>query len=163
MSSIPGPPAAPRVFRRGWVGAIIGAIIASAVVILIALLVIPDLLPVTTSRGVRATLALAVAVIGVGLVWFSAFWLRNIRVEVTPDAVEVRRPGQVLHRIERQGTEFSGHVTKQRTNGIPTGKLYRLIARAPSEGFTAELPGFRARTFELLLATLHAQDGPIIR
>lgn len=152
-----------RVFRRNPVTPVLAAIVISVVNSGIAVFAIPEFLPIATTRQTRAILAIAVAVVAVIATWAVIMWTRNIRVVVTQDAVEVRRPFQVLHTVPRAGAEFGGRVTRERTWGIQSGATYELLGRTPSTGFTQVLPWFSRRTFEALVAELRGEPAPVSR
>lgn len=150
------PSGGPVVFRGSLARRALSALILSAILGALALFVLPSFLPVTTSRSTRATLAITVAVIVVALVWGSALWYANTRVIVDGDAVEIRRPGQLLHRWDRSTAMFTSRITKRYTNGIPSGVDRTLIVESPGRSDEVNLPLSREAFTELvaLLAPL---------
>lgn len=124
MTSAPGE----RVtFRGSLARRALGALVVSALLGSAALFLLPSVLPVTTNRSTRATLAIIAAVIVVVLIWGSALWQSNTRVVVDATSVEIRRPGQLIHRWDRATSLFSSRITKRYTNGIPSGVDRTLI------------------------------------
>ncbi|MBF4562637.1 hypothetical protein ITJ43_10840 [Microbacterium sp. VKM Ac-2870] len=114
-------------FRGSLARRALGALVLSAVLGSAALFLLPSVLPVTTNRSTRATLAIIATVIVVILVWGSALWQSNTRVVVDAASVEIRRPGQLIHRWDRATSTFSSRITKRYTNGIPSGVDRTLI------------------------------------
>jgi len=143
-------------FRGSLARRALGALVLSVVLGAAALFLLPQLLPVTTTRSMRATLAITAAVIIVVLIWGNALWHANTRVVVDGDTVEIRRPGQLLHRWERSTSEFTSRVTKRYTNGIPSGVDRTLIVLSPGRRDEVNVPLSRERFTELvaLLAPL---------
>jgi len=148
-------------FRGSLARRALGALVLSVVLGAAALFVLPQLLPVTTTRSMRATLAITAAVIIVLLIWGSALWHANTRVVVDGDAVEIRRPGQLLHRWERSTSSFTSRVTKRYTNGIPSGVDRTLIVQSPGRRDEVNVPLSRDRFTELvaLLSPLAADSS----
>ncbi|MDC7803916.1 hypothetical protein [Microbacterium sp.] len=138
------------VFRGSLARRALGALVLSAVLGALALFALPSFLPVTTSRSTRATLAITAAVIVVALVWGSALWYANTRVIVDRDAVEIRRPGQLLHRWERSNAAFTSRITKRYTNGIPSGVDRTLIVESPGRRDEVNVPLSREAFTELV-------------
>ncbi|TGY36120.1 hypothetical protein E5344_10045 [Microbacterium laevaniformans] len=138
------------VFRGSLARRALGALVLSAILGALALFALPSFLPVTTSRSTRATLAITAAVIVVALVWGSALWYANTRVIVDRDAVEIRRPGQLLHRWERSNAAFTSRITKRYTNGIPSGVDRTLIVESPGRRDEVNVPLSREAFTELV-------------
>lgn len=138
------------VFRGSLARRALGALVLSAILSALALFALPSFLPVTTSRSTRATLAITAAVIVVALVWGSALWYANTRVIVDRDAVEIRRPGQLLHRWERSNAAFTSRITKRYTNGIPSGVDRTLIVESPGRRDEVNVPLSREAFTELV-------------
>lgn len=138
------------VFRGSLARRALGALVLSAILGALALFALPSFLPVTTSRSTRATLAITAAVIVVALVWASALWYANTRVIVDRDAVEIRRPGQLLHRWERSNAAFTSRITKRYTNGIPSGVDRTLIVESPGRRDEVNVPLSREAFTELV-------------
>ncbi|EXJ52132.1 hypothetical protein [Microbacterium sp. MRS-1] len=138
------------VFRSSLARRALGALVLSAILGALALFALPSFLPVTTSRSTRATLAITAAVIVVALVWGSALWYANTRVIVDRDAVEIRRPGQLLHRWERSNAAFTSRITKRYTNGIPSGVDRTLIVESPGRRDEVNVPLSREAFTELV-------------
>lgn len=138
------------VFRGSLARRALGALVLSAILGALALFALPSFLPVTTSRSTRAALAITAAVIVVALVWGSALWYANTRVIVDRDAVEIRRPGQLLHRWERSNAAFTSRITKRYANGIPSGVDRTLIVESPGRRDEVNVPLSREAFTELV-------------
>lgn len=143
----------PLVFRRHPVRAVVGAIVLSAVLSAATLFLLPRFLPRTMPIADRGVVVLVVA-IALTLAVFAGFlWFRNVRVVVTPDAVEIGRAGN-RESYPRAVTAFRPRVTEHRTNGLPSGTTRALVVYSGDREITIELPGYTRATFNALMAEL---------
>lgn len=143
----------PVVFRRGILPTVLRAIVVSAVALTAALFLIPQIVPRGMSLSDRTLLLTFVAVVLLVVVWGTLFWLRNVRVVVSRDVVEIGRPGS-REAFERATTEFRSRVTEHRTNGVRSGTTRTLIVGRNGVEREFELPGFSRAAFNELMAQL---------
>lgn len=148
-----------RVFRRHPARTAVGAIVVSAMLSAAALFILPQFLPRLMDLSTRGAIVLVVAIALTAAVWVGAFWLRNIRVVVGPDAVEIGRPGN-RETYSRATTAFRSRITEHRTNGLPSGTTRALILHTAGREVTIELPGFTRATFNELMAMLNPIAPP---
>lgn len=146
--------AAERVFRRHPVRVAVGALVLSVVLSAAALFIIPQFIPFTVDRPTRGMIVLIVAIALTAAVWTGAFWFRNMRVVVGPDAVEIGRPGN-RETYSRATTAFRSKITEHRTNGLRSGTTRALVVHSAGREITVELPGFTRATFNELIAALN--------
>ena len=144
---------AERVFRRHPLRIALGALVLSAVLSTAALFIIPVLLPRTMNISTRGQIVLAAAIALTIAVWVGAFWLRNIRVIVRPDTVEIGRPGGTQS-YPRATTAFRSKVTEHRTNGLRTGTTRALVVWTDGRETLIDLPGYSRTMFNELMAEL---------
>jgi hypothetical protein len=161
MSQVSAVPAE-RVFRRHPVRIAIGALVLSAVLSAAALFLIPPLLPRNMGISTRGQIVLVAVIVLIAAVWTGSFWLRNIRVVVRPETVEIGRPGG-MQSYPRDTTAFRSKVTEHRTNGLRTGTTRALVVWTGGRESVIDLPGFRRTTFNELMAELApiAQPAPV--
>lgn len=149
VSTVP----AERVFRRHPLRIALGALLLSAVVSAAALFIIPGLLPRNMNISTRGQIVLVAAIVLTIAVWVGSFWLRNIRVIVRPDTVEIGRPGG-MQAYPRATTAFRSKVTEHRTNGLRTGTTRALVVWTDGRETVIDLPGFTRAAFNELMAVL---------
>lgn len=159
MSQVSAPVAA-RVFRRHPLRTAVGALVLSVVFSAAVLFLLPKFLPRTMNISTRGTVVLVVAIAITLVVWIGSFWLRNIRVVVTPDTVQIGRAGKV-ETFARDVTGFRSHITEHRTNGFRSGTTRALIVLSGGREITVELPGFTRATFNELMALLTPVSQPV--
>jgi len=144
---------AERIFRRHPFRIALGALVLSVVLSAAALFIIPVLLPRTMNISTRGQIVLVAAIALTIAVWVGAFWLRNIRVVVRPDTVDIGRPGG-MQTYARATTAFRSKVTEHRTNGFRTGTSRALVVWTDGRETVIDLPGFTRTTFNELMAEL---------
>lgn len=142
-----------RVFRRHPLRIALGALVLSLVLSAAALFIIPVLLPRNMSISTRGQIVLVAVVVLTIAVWVGAFWLRNIRVIVRPDTVEIGRPGGT-QTYARAATVFRSKVTEHRTNGLRTGTTRALVVWTDGRETLIDLPGYSRTMFNELMAEL---------
>lgn len=142
-----------RVFRRHPARAAVSAIVLSAVLSAAALFILPQFLPRRMDLSTRGMIVLAVAIALTLIVFVSTFWLRNTRVVVRADSVEVGRAGN-REVYDRATTGFRSKITEHRTNGLRSGITRALVVYSGGREITVELPGFTRATFNDLMAVL---------
>lgn len=148
-----------RVFRRHPARAAIGALVLSAALSTATLFLLPRLLPRTMDLSTRGLVVAVVAIALTAAVVVSTFWLRNMRVAVRPDSVEIGRPG-ARETYDRATTGFRSLITEHRTNGLRSGVTRALIVHSAGREITVELPGFTRATFNELMAALVPVAAP---
>ncbi len=143
-----------QVFRQNPVRAVLGALALALLLDVIALVIIPQLLPDTIYTSGRFTIVFsAIAVITV-VVLIGMLWLRNLQVRVTPETVVIGRPGK-WETYPRATTVFRTHITEHRTNGVRSGTTRALLVHTGAGERTVPLPGFSRTVFNELVATLN--------
>lgn len=152
---------AAQVFRVALAPRIVWSVILSIVVASAASPVLRGVLPRDWDRELRSAVIVGAIVVVVALIWFVALWAQALRVVVTADSVEVRRPFQRMHGWARAGTRFSSSVTQHRTNGLPSGATRALVAVDGSGATTVNLPGMSRRTFNALMTTIAPVEAPV--
>lgn len=150
-----------RVFRRHPLRIFVGALVLAAVLSTATLFILPSFLPRGMNISSRGRIVLVVAIGLTIAVFVGAFWLRNIRVVVRPDAVEIGRAG-ARETFPRSSTVFRSKITEHRTNGLPSGTTRALIVQSGDREITIELPGFTRATFNELMAHLNPITPPPI-
>ncbi|MGJ0389987.1 hypothetical protein [Microbacterium sp. CGR1] len=148
-----------RVFRRHPGRALVSAVLLSAALSAAALFILPQFLPRGMNISTRGTIVLVVAIALTLLIFGSTFWLRNTRVVVRADSVEVGRPGS-REVFDRATTGFRSKITEHRTNGIRSGITRALIIHNGGREITVELAGFTRATFNDLMAMLNPIASP---
>lgn len=148
-----------RVFRRHPGRALVSAVLLSAALSAAALFVLPQFLPRGMNISTRGTIVLVVAIALTLLIFGSTFWLRNTRVVVRADSVEVGRAGN-REVFDRATTGFRSKITEHRTNGIRSGITRALIIHNGGREITVELVGFTRATFNDLMAMLNPIAPP---
>ncbi|MET0162169.1 MAG: hypothetical protein ABW204_05895 [Microbacteriaceae bacterium] len=152
---------AAQVFRAALAPRIVWSVILTVVVAFAASPLLRGILPREWDRELRSAVILAAIVVVVALIWFVALWAQAIRVVVTQDSVEVRRPFQRMHGWARASTRFSSSVTQHRTNGLPSGATRALVAVDGFGATTVNLPGMGRRTFNALMTTIAPVEAPV--
>lgn len=142
-----------REFRRSILPTVLGGVITTALLSVVALFLIPAFVPPTMSISGRMLLFVAVVVVLIIVVGGTLFWLRDIRVIVTADAVTIGRAGS-RQTFARDTSVFRSRITEHRTNGFRTGTTRALIVHSGGRETSFELPGFSRTTFNELMATL---------
>ncbi len=137
-----------------------GALVLSVVFSALVLFLLPKFLPRTMNISTRGVVVLVVAVAITAIVWVGSFWLRNIRVIVGPDTVEIGRPG-ATEVYPRATTVFGSKITEHRTNGLPSGTTRALAVHTGTRETVIELPGFTRSTFNELMALLRPAAQPL--
>lgn len=148
-----------RVFRRHPLRVFVGALVLAAALSTAALFILPTLLPRAMNISTRGSIVLVAAIVLTAAVFVGAFWLRNIRVVVRPDTVEIGRAGN-RETFSRATTVFRSKITEHRTNGLPSGTTRALIVHSGDREITIELPGFTRATFNELMAQLNPIAPP---
>ncbi|KQQ67118.1 hypothetical protein ASF63_07795 [Microbacterium sp. Leaf320] len=148
-----------RVFRRHPARSVVSAILLSAALSAAALFILPQFLPRRMDLSTRGTIVLVVAVVLTLVIFVSIFWLRNTRVVVRADSVEVGRAGN-REVFDRATTAFRSKITEHRTNGIRSGITRALIIHNGGREITVELVGFTRATFNDLMAMLNPIAPP---
>ena len=148
-----------RAFRRHPARAVVSAILLSAVLSAATLFILPQFLPRRMDLSTRGMIVLAVAIALTLVVFVSILWLRNTRIVVRPDQVEVGRAGN-REVYDRATTAFRSKITEHRTNGLRSGITRALIIEKAGREITVELPGFTRATFNDLMATLNPIAPP---
>lgn len=149
-----------RVFRRHPLRIALGALALSVVLSAAALFIVPTLLPRNMNISTRGQIVLAVVIVLTIAVWVGAFWLRNIRVIVRPDTVEIGRPGG-MQSYGRASAAFRSKVTEHRTNGLRTGTTRALVVWTDGRETVIDLPGFTRTAFNELMAELAPIAQPV--
>jgi hypothetical protein len=142
-----------QVFRRHPVRSAVGAIVLSAVLSAAVLFILPRMLPRRMDLETRGIIVLVAAIVLTGIVFTSMLWLRNTRVVVRPDSVEIGRAGN-RETYDRATTAFRSKITEHRTNGIRSGITRALVVYSAGREITVDLPGFTRSTFNELMAVL---------
>ncbi|CAH0234604.1 hypothetical protein [Microbacterium foliorum] len=148
-----------RVFRRHPARAVVSAILISAALSAATLFILPQFLPRRMDLSTRGMIVLAVAIALTLVVFVSVLWLRNTRIVVRADTVEVGRAGN-REVYDRATTAFRSKITEHRTNGLRSGITRALIIENAGREITVELPGFTRATFNDLMATLNPIAPP---
>ncbi|MFJ4998924.1 hypothetical protein ACIP5T_12275 [Microbacterium sp. NPDC088619] len=148
-----------RVFRRHPARAVVSAVVVSAALSAAALFILPQFLPRRMDISTRGTIVLVVAIALTLVVFASIFWLRNTRVVVRSDSVEVGRAGN-REVYDRATTGFRSKITEHRTNGLRSGITRALIIYTSGREITVELAGFTRSTFNDLMAMLNPIAHP---
>lgn len=148
-----------RVFRRNPARAALTAVVVSALLSTVTLFVLPQFLPRRMDLETRGLLVLVAAIVLTGVVFTMVFWLRNTRVVVRPDTVEIGRAGN-RETYRRAVTGFRSKIKEHRTNGIRSGVTRALVVYSGDREITVELPGFTRATFNELMALLTPIDQP---
>ncbi|WP_157560234.1 hypothetical protein [Microbacterium sp. H83] len=148
-----------RVFRRDPVRGVVSALVISALLSAVTLFVLPQFLPRRMDLETRGILVLVVALVLTGVVFTSVLWLRNTRVVVRGDSVEIGRAGN-REVYDRATTGFRSKITEHRTNGLRSGVTRALIVYSAGREITIELPGFTRSTFNDLMAVLTPLASP---
>lgn len=151
---VDGVAGAALVFRRGILPTVLRGLIVSAVALTGALFLIPRIVPRGTTLADRTLILAVAAIVLLVAVWGTLFWLRNVRVVVGPDAVEIGRPGR-REMFERATTDFRSKVTEHRTNGVRSGTTRALVVGRNGWEREFELPGFSRGSFNELMARLN--------
>lgn len=149
-----------RVFRRHPLRIALGALVLSVVLSTAVLFILPLFLPRTMNISTRGQIVLVAAIALTIAVWVGAFWLRNIRVVVRPDTVDIGRPGG-MQRYARATTAFRPKVTEHRTNGLRTGTTRALVVWTEGRESIVDLPGFSRTMFNELMAELAPIAQPV--
>jgi len=148
-----------QVFRRHPVRSAVGAVVLSAVLSAAALFLLPRMLPRTMDIETRGIIVLVAAIVLTGIVCTSMLWLRNTRIVVRPDTVEIGRAGN-RETYDRSTTAFRSKITEHRTNGIRSGITRALVVYSAGREITVDLPGFTRSTFNELMAELTPIASP---
>ena len=148
-----------RVFRRHPARAVVSAVLLSAALSAAALFILPQFLPRGMDLSTRGTIVLVVAIALTLVIFASIFWLRNTRIVVRPDSVEVGRAGN-RELFDRATTGFRSKITEHRTNGLRSGITRALIIDSGGREITLELAGYTRATFNDLMAMLNPIAPP---
>ena len=146
-----------RVYSSGFagrIGALVAGIVAVPLVaIVVPLVVLKDMLDIGNSR---ILIAVCVGILVVGGVWVlvHVFVTGPIRFETDARSVRLRRGLRVTNEWQRDTTAFGSLVTRQSTNGIPSGSIRKVFATTATERVEIPARWFGAKTFNDLMADL---------
>lgn len=143
-----------RIFRKNPVRTAVSSLVFSVLLSTAALFIVPQFLPYLMDRPTRGLIVGLIAIALTIAVWTGAFWFRNMRVVVGPDAVEIGRPGS-RETYSRATTAFRSKITEHRTNGLRSGTTRALVVHSAGREIAVELPGFTRATFNELMAALN--------
>ncbi len=135
------------------------ALLLSALTFVLCWFAVPVFVPDSFSDAADRNFSLAVATVLSIALCFSTLWWSNLRVQVTPDQVEVWRPGQLVHRWSRHDTVFTTSVTKQYYNGVRSGAVRSLVAHTPFGEQAVGLGTMTRETFNELYSVLERSPG----
>ena len=147
----------PRVYASGIAGRIAalvgGAVAVPLVAIGLPLVVLQQILGI---REQRILIGVCVGILVVGGIWVlvHVFVTGPVRFDTDAQTVRLRRGFRVTNEWQRAGTVFGSLVTRQSTNGIPTGSLRKIFATTAGERIEVPATWFSARTFNDLMADL---------
>jgi len=152
-----------RVYASGLGGRIaalvVGVVAVPLVAIGVPLLVLQQILHV---RDSKILIAVSVGILVVGGIWVlvHVFVTGPIRFETDARSVRLRRGLRVANEWQRAATVFGSLVTRQTTNGIPSGSQRVVFATTANERVEVPARWFSARVFNDLMADLAPVAAP---
>lgn len=161
-----------RVYASGLGGRIgalvVGLIAVPLVAIGVPLIVLKEIIGV---RDSKILIAVSVGIMIVGGIWVlvHVFVTGPIRFETDAQSVRLRKGLRVTNEWQRAATVFGSLVTRQTTNGIPSGSLRKVFATTANERVEVPARWFSARSFNDLMADLSpvsalsdAAEAPVV-
>lgn len=152
-----------RVYASGFAGriaALVGGIVAVPLVgIGVPLIVLQQILDV---RDSKVLIAVSIGIMVVGALWVlvHVFVTGPIRFETDARSVRLRRGLRVTNEWQRAATVFGSLVTRQTTNGIPSGSQRVIFATTANERVEVPARWFSATAFNDLMADLAPLTAP---
>jgi hypothetical protein len=146
-----------RVYASGVVGRI-GALLAGVVAVPLVAVGVPLILlqQILHIRDSKILIAVCVGILVVGGVWLvvHVFVTGPVRFETDARSVRLRRGLRVTNEWQRAATVFGSLVTRQTTNGIPSGSQRVVFATTANERVEVPARWFSATAFNDLMADL---------
>ena len=146
-----------RVYGSGLAGRIaalvVGVIAVPLVAIAFPLVVLENILDI---RDSKILIAVCVGILIIGGLWVlvHVFVTGPIRFETDAQSVRLRKGLRVTNEWQRAATVFGSLVTRQTTNGIPSGSLRKVFATTANERVEVPARWFSAKAFNDLMADL---------
>lgn len=146
-----------RVYASGLAGrvaALVGGIVAVPLVAIgVPLILLQQILGI---RDSKLLIAVSVGILIVGGLWLlvHVFITGPIRFETDARSVRLRKGLRVTNEWQRAATVFGSLVTRQTTNGIPSGSQRVVYATTANERVEVPARWFSAKSFNDLMADL---------
>jgi len=152
-----GRPVTERVYSSGLAGRL-AALIGGVIAVPLAAVAIPliGLREMLNIRNSDVLIAVCVGILVIGGLWvlLHVFVTGPIRFETDTQSVRLRRGLRITNEWQRASTDFASLVTRQSTNGIPSGSVRTIYATTAHERVEVPARWFGTARFNDLMADL---------